>query len=166
MKLIATVTDRKVIGKDFEFKGEYSKRKAARAIVFNSDGKIALLNAKKYGFHKLPGGGIEGNEDIKEALERELKEELGCKAQITKEVGKIIEIKNKYGQEQLSYCYAAKVLSKGKSNLTRLEKEKLGVEIEWVTVKEAIRLFKKDNPKDYTARFIRYRDLMLLEGLK
>jgi len=103
MRLITIVTDKEIIGKNIKFKGKYSKRTAVRAIIFNSDGKIALLNAKKYGFHKLPGGGIESDEDAKKALERELKEELGCKAEITKEVGKIIEIKNKYGQEQVSY---------------------------------------------------------------
>jgi ADP-ribose pyrophosphatase YjhB (NUDIX family) len=166
MRLITIVTDKEIIGKNIKFKGKYSKRTAVRAIIFNSDGKIALLNAKKYGFHKLPGGGIESDEDAKKALERELKEELGCKAEITKEVGKIIEIKNKYGQEQVSYCYVGKVSNKGKSNLTKMEKEELGVKIEWVTVKEAIKLFEKDDPEDYTAKFIRYRDLIFLEEIK
>jgi ADP-ribose pyrophosphatase YjhB (NUDIX family) len=166
MKLIATITDKEVIGKKIEFKGEYSLRTAARAIVFNSEAKIAILNAKKYQFHKLPGGGVEGREDIKEALERELKEEIGCKVQIRKEVGEIIEIKNSYGQKQYSYCYVVKVLSKCNANLTKEEKECLGVEVKWVTVNKAIKLFEKDNPEDYTAKFIRYRDLMFLKELK
>lgn len=166
MRLIATITDKEVIGKRQEFKGEYSLRTAARAIVFNSKDKIAILNAKKYKFHKLPGGGVEGKEDIKETLERELKEEIGCKVQIIKEVGKIIEIKNKYGQKQDSYCYVANVLSKCKSNLTKEEKEDLEIEVEWTKLDKAIKLFEQDNPKNYTAKFIRYRDLMFLKELK
>jgi len=47
-----------------------------------------------------------------------------------------------------------------------MEKEELGVKIEWVTVKEAIKLFEKDDPEDYTAKFIRYRDLIFLEEIK
>lgn len=166
MKIIATITDREITGRDIKFNGKYSNRTAARAIVFNSDGKIALLNAKKYGFHKLPGGGVEGKEAINETLDRELKEELGCKVQITGEVGEIIEVKGKSGEKQTSYCYVARVLSSGKSNLTKNEKENLGVEIEWVVPEEAIRLLEKDKPEDYTAKFIRYRDLIFLKALK
>ena len=166
MKLITTITDREINGKEVKFEGTYSLRSAVRAIVFNSNNKIAILNAKKYEFHKLPGGGIEKGENKDKALERELQEEIGCKVKIIKEVGKIIEIKNKYGQKQDSFCYITKVISRGSSNLTKEEKEDLGIEIEWFTIKEAISLFEKDNPSDYTAKFIRYRDLTFLKEAK
>jgi len=165
MRLIATITDKDVTGRTLEIKGKYSSRTAARAIVFDSEGKIALLNAKKFGFHKLPGGGVEKGEDIKGALERELKEEIGCKVKITKELGKTIEIKNGYMQKQESFCYVANVLSRCDSSLTKEEKEDLGAEVEWVTLDDAIKIFEKDNPKDYTAKFIRYRDLIFLREL-
>lgn len=166
MKLLTAITDKEVTGEEVEFKGTYSFRSAVRAIVFNSENKIAILNAKKYKFHKLPGGGIEKGEDKEKALERELQEEIGCKAKVTKESGKIIEIKNKYGQKQESFCYIAKVISEGCSNLTKEEKEDLGIEVKWMKLEEAIKLFEKDNPKDYTAKFIRYRDLIFLKELK
>ncbi len=166
MKLIAIITDKEVIGKEIKFNGKYSLRTAARAIVFNSDNEIALLNAKKYKFHKLPGGGVEKGESIVNTLKRELQEEIGCKVKITKEIGKIIEIKNKYSQKQISYCSIANVLSKGNSNLTREEKENLGIGVEWIALNKAIQLLKKDKPKDYTARFIVYRDLIFLKNFK
>jgi len=165
MKLITTITDKEIIGKEVKFEGVYSNRSAVRAIVFNSENKVAILNAKKYKFHKLPGGGIEKEEDKEKALERELQEEIGCKVKVIKESGKIIEIKNKYGQKQESFCYVAKVISEGCSNLTREEKEDLDIDVGWVTINEAIKLFENDNPKDYTARFIRYRDLLFLKEI-
>ncbi len=166
MKLIAKITDKEVVGEDIKFEGEYSLRTAVRAIVFNPKNKIAILNAKKYKFHKLPGGGVEKGESIKKTLERELKEEIGCKVKIIKEVGKIIEIKNKYGQKQESFCYVANILSECDFNLTKEEREDLGVEVEWFTINEAIKLFEKDSPEDYTAKFIRHRDLLFLKEFK
>ncbi len=165
MNLISTITDKEIIGKEIKFNGSYNLRNAVRAIVFNSEHKIALLDAKKYHFHKLPGGGIEKGENIKKTLERELQEEIGCKIKIGMEIGKIIEIKNKYGQKQTSYCYIANVLRRSNSNLTKEEKEILGIKVEWTTLKNAIQLLEKDNPKDYTAKFIVCRDLIFLKTL-
>ena len=166
MELITTITDKEITGKEVKFEGVYSNRSAVRAIVFNSENKIAILHAKKYKFHKLPGGGIEKEESKEKALERELQEEIGCKVKITKEIGKITEIKNKYGQKQDSFCYVAKIISKGSLNLTKEEKDDSGIEVQWATLDNAIKIFKKDSPSDYTAKFIRYRDLIFLKELK
>jgi len=157
-----TITDKEVLGKNLIFKGDYSLRTAVRAIVFNSENKVAVLHAKKYHFHKLPGGGVEEGENIKKALRRELKEELGCIVKIIGEVGKIIEIKNQYGQKQTSLCYVAKVINQTEPNLTKEEREDLEIEITWVSPEAAVKLFKKDKPSDYTAKFITKRDFILL----
>ena len=163
MEIIKTLTDKDVTGKSPEEPKTYSLREAGRAIVFNKEGKIALLHAFKYCFHKLPGGGVEQGEDVKKALERELLEEIGCKIKIIKELGIILEIKNEYCQKQTSYCYIAEVIELGKNKLTEEESEDLGIGVEWVTLKKAIRLMKKDNPDDYTGKFILARDLCFLE---
>lgn len=46
-----------------------------RAIIFDSSGKLYLSMMK--GTFTLPGGGVEENETLEEAIKRELKEELG-----------------------------------------------------------------------------------------
>ena len=51
------------------------ERCASRAVVFDKDNNVALLDATLKNYHKLPGGGIEENEDFTQALKRECKEE-------------------------------------------------------------------------------------------
>jgi 8-oxo-dGTP diphosphatase len=72
---------------------KFAIRKAARAVVFDDDNKIAILKVAKRNYHKLPGGGVEDGEDLMKALEREVIEEAGCKITVTEEVGRIIEYK-------------------------------------------------------------------------
>ena len=40
-----------------------SRRDSARAIIKLGDDKLALVYAKKLGYYKFPGGGINENED-------------------------------------------------------------------------------------------------------
>lgn len=60
----------------------FSRRKTARAVIFNPKTKLFLL-AKgvlpPFRFH-LPGGGIDKDESVEEAMRRELQEELNIQA--------------------------------------------------------------------------------------
>ncbi len=62
--------------KDYIPDGNVYKRPSARAIIIK-DGKIAMVHSKKYNYYKFPGGGIESDENIEEALIREVLEETG-----------------------------------------------------------------------------------------
>lgn len=53
------------------------KRLGARGIVFNNEGKIAILNKTLKNEYKLVGGGIDENEDPTIAFKREVMEEAG-----------------------------------------------------------------------------------------
>jgi len=75
-------------------KVKFSPRNAARAILFDKNNKIAILEVSKYGFHKIPGGGFKEGEDIKSAFRREVAEETGCKIEIGKPIGMSVEYKN------------------------------------------------------------------------
>lgn len=86
-------------------------RNAVLAIIMNEDQNFLLVKedskGQKWGFIQ---GGIEGNESPKEALLRELKEELGvtdcrvileCKYENTYDYPKILQMKHKIrGQKQ------------------------------------------------------------------
>ena len=140
----------------------YKIRKAARAVLFNDENKIALLNVTKYGYHKLPGGGVEDMEDITVALEREAMEEVGAKIEVFDEVGITIEYRKKFGVLQFSYCYAAKVKGKlGNPKFTESEKND-GFVVEWYSLSDAIRIMKNEMPKNYPGNYIVERDLAFL----
>jgi hypothetical protein len=105
MKILKTIKDsdfpdyKPLVNVDFKL------REAARAVLFDKDNKIALLYVSNFNYHKLPGGGVEENEDIFQALEREVFEETGCKISVTKKIGIIHEYKEQESTFQKSYCY-------------------------------------------------------------
>lgn len=51
---------------------EWDERRAARCILRRGD-KIAMLFLEEFGYHKLPGGGVEEGESVRQALKREKK---------------------------------------------------------------------------------------------
>ena len=74
-KVIGELTDKTVLGLDGV--SDKAPRKTARAIVMNDEGLYAVVYAKKFNLHGLPGGGIEAGETKAEALRREVLEETG-----------------------------------------------------------------------------------------
>lgn len=137
-------------------------REAARAIIFDDSQMMPILFASKHNFHKLPGGGIDKGEKIMEALAREIREETGCEADISDEIGQIIEFRSHWNLKQISYCYLGKIKSKGEPNFTDKEINE-GFEIVWLNLKQAISKLKHDRPNNYEGEFIQKRDLAFLE---
>lgn len=62
--------------KDYQPGGEAFIRPSARAIIIR-EGKIAMIYSRKNDYFKLPGGGIEANENTAAAMIREVREETG-----------------------------------------------------------------------------------------
>lgn len=160
MKLLREIKHSELFpGADHQTTETLSHRQAARAIVTNDVGEVALLYVGKYKYHKLPGGGIEDGEDIAQALERELLEEIGCHAEVTGEVGKIVEYRDAWNMMQTSYCYRAKQV--GATIAPEFTDKELSEDFSIVWAKdlaEAMTLLGNDNPQDYGGRFIHARD--------
>lgn len=164
MELLKEIYEKSIGISEKAIEGEYKVRKAARAIVYNNLGKIALLYVSKNNYHKLPGGGLEEGEDIKTALEREVLEEVGANIEVVGEIGCIIEYRNEFKQIQLSYCYNSKVIGEVKhTDFTEKEIEE-GFKLKWVKLNEAIELLENDIPDNYAGKFMRYRDLIFLRS--
>ncbi len=147
----------------------FRKREASRAVLIDKDKKVFLLNVSKHGYHKLPGGGIDDGEEIVEALERELMEEVGCKAKIISELGSIVEYRNfeDGGLEQTSYCYLAN--QSGQQVESSLEEGELAegmFEVKAGNIDEAISLLVNDRPDNLEGQFIQRRDLAFLKAAK
>ena len=63
--------------RDYEDSDCVFSRPSARAIITRDDNKIALVYSENKKYYKFPGGGIHEDEDKKEALIREVREEVG-----------------------------------------------------------------------------------------
>lgn len=145
----------------------FRKRQAARAVLLDQEGRVYLMKVSKRGFHKLPGGGIDEGEGPEQALARELLEEVGCRAEIIAELGKMIEYRDyvEGGLKQISYCYLARQTGpKGESALETEELEDGMHEIKVGSIDEAIDLLSRDQPDDMGGKFMQYRDLAILES--
>ena len=106
MNLICKITDNDIGEKFIEMENP-EIRLGARGIVIRDDGKIAIFNKAKKNEFKFPGGGIENNEDPKEAFKREVLEETGCVIEIVEELGIAEEYKSQTNFKQVSNVFVS-----------------------------------------------------------
>lgn len=141
-------------------------RLAARAIIFNDSNQIALLYVSVKNYHKLPGGGVEDDETVSEALLREVTEEVGAKIEIFTSLGSIIEHRGQHQLVQQSYCFLARTVEIVHTPAFTKEEQANGFQLKWVDYEQAVLLLENDNPKDYVGMFIQKRDLLFLHEMK
>ena len=147
----------------------FKKREAARAILFDDNGEVYLISVTKHGYHKLPGGGINEDEGKKQALKRELMEEIGCQAEIVAELGAVVEYRDfdGGGLAQTSYCYLAKQV--GRQVASALEEDEIAegmIGVKAKSVDVAFSLLSHDKPNNLEGYFILKRDLAFLRAAK
>lgn len=146
----------------------YRERLAARAIIFNNRGEIALLHSTMHGYYKLPGGGIEAGEDWQSAVLREAEEEIGCTVRLRPvEVGRIVEWRKEHDRlRQISFCGVADVIGDIAPNALTDDEKKAGLAPVWASFSRAIDLLRHVSTDDYEGKFIAFRDLAFLEKAK
>ena len=108
-ELICKITDQDIGETPIEMKNP-RLRLGARGIVIREDGKIAVFNKSNKNEYKLPGGGLEGEEEPEEAFKREVLEETGCEVEIIERIGTAEEYKSLDNFKQISYIFVGKVL--------------------------------------------------------
>lgn len=143
----------------------YRTREAARAVVVDENQKVALLYVSKDNYYKLPGGGIETNEDPRVALDRECQEEIGCDVEVIEEIGTIVEYRKFCDLIQVSYCYFAQLKGeKGNPQFTEDEVAE-GFQQLWVPYREALSLLEKNEAKNLEGKeYIVPRDFCFLSA--
>lgn len=164
MNLLHTLTDR-----DFDPhavrapQNEFEYREASRAIVFNDQGEIALMDTGLYHAHKLPGGSIENGETPMHACVRECMEETGYATEITAALGYIDEYKNRRREHWRSYCYVVRTVGEQQALQFTQDEIEADFKLMWIPLLQAIELMLHDTPYDYDGRFILKRDLHILQ---
>ena len=157
---IAELTDKNVL--DLDGMSNKPPRRTSRAIVINEEGNCAVLYAKKYNLHSLPGGGIEEGEDEFSALLREVEEETGCTCDSIQRLGIVSENRGHQGYTTLSYYFVVHTKEKPcELRLTDAEEED-GISVMWCSVKEALHLIKDVEHDTNQRKFLQARDVAAL----
>lgn len=79
MNYIISLTDKDIFpNKEIASVSDWSPRKTVKIIIQNKEDKIAMVTNPIHNFFLLPGGGIDGDEDVFTSADRESREEALC----------------------------------------------------------------------------------------
>ncbi len=160
MNFLCEINDQNLLGRPG--RSDKLPRIAARAVLRNSRGEYALMYYSKYGFHTLPGGGVEHGEDILTALHREILEETGCRCDEVREIGMIYENRACHDFTQQNYYYAVTSLSQSSPHYT-YEEESSGTELQWHSFERLCELISTPTHALEQRRYFQARDMAALE---
>ena len=158
--------------KDYEGCAKVFRRPSARAIIFKDD-KIALVYATNENYYKFPGGGINGDEDKKVALIREVKEEVGLAVipASIKEYGSVLRRQKSDRDEdtvfeQENYYYFCEVEDgAGSQHLDDYEKD-AGFILAYVDIDDAIKVNGEYTSNTFFNEVMIDRDKRVLELIR
>lgn len=112
----------------------YIDRPTVKVLIHDHEDKILVINEGL-----LPGGGVDTNEDRLQALERELREELGAKVSQIEEIGTVIQYRDFLKKRYIINGYTAHIEEFDGSTNPQDEGEKQ-FEFQWYTRGEALNL--------------------------
>lgn len=156
---------------DVSDRSDFYDRISTKAVLLNDDNKIAMVHFAYSDLYMLPGGKQDEGESLGDALVREVKEETGYNSKIVKELGLIIDYKDKIKQRNYCYCYLAKADGEqGEKSFTKNESKNGEPDLVWLSLDEAIKTqslkLKVDDNDLYISSFIQAVQKTLLEDYK
>ncbi|MFA6526536.1 MAG: NUDIX domain-containing protein [Candidatus Buchananbacteria bacterium] len=139
-------------------------RIAVRSVLFNDQGQVALMHIGTRNIYKLPGGGVDEEENLEAALKREMLEETGCIIESIGDIGVFIEKRDEWKLFQVSFVYLSKLVEKKELALTD-EEQAEGFSLEWAeNLESALKLVLSSASDNYDDRYIKIRDSRIIEA--
>lgn len=158
---------------DYDESDNVCRRPSARGIIFTNDKKIALVYSQKERYYKFPGGGIHADEDKKEALIREVKEEVGLAVipETIREFGSVMRRQKSlssphtiFEQENFYYfCKTGKTISAQELDDYEFE---AGFALRYVDIDEAIKVNAAYRSEDFFNEIMIKREMRVLQLIK
>ena len=158
--ILAELDDKTVLGTDGIC--DALPRKTARAIAINDQGLLAVMYAKRFDLHSLPGGGMEGDETPEDAIVREIWEETGCACTSVEPLGVVLENRFHADYTQIDYYFIVHVrMGDGQLHLTDNE-EQNGTRPQWHTLNDTVRLIRNREYDTNQRKYLQARDVAAL----
>jgi ADP-ribose pyrophosphatase YjhB (NUDIX family) len=170
MSYLHTITDEDVFSDPlFEKPDVFEERITVKAIVVNSEGKIALVTNDVHGIYLLPGGGAE-TVDLENEIKRECSEEIGHVVELIGIVGQTHEFRNREAKEYKTTCFIAETKNKLNEDMRTHNERDNNLQVEWVDRNIVIQIFTKQKEavrrgdvKFYNTAFNILRDGLFFE---
>lgn len=137
-------------------------KNAARTVIYDQNNLFALINVCSGEYFKIPGGGIENNETVKQAAIREALEESGCKIKIIQKIGESEFIDEDKNILHHSVCFLTKKIKQTSSPTFDDWDKSQNMKIIWVDINQAINLFKNAKPQNNFSQKINQRDFKFI----
>lgn len=164
--ILANITDEYLGLSKRPLSATKSIRVGARAILFDDDGRVALVYEHTYDHYKLPGGNIEHNETVEQAVQREVMEEVGCKMKNLQYLGVVYSHLKKYNEDCWQHYFMAQVDGEIGESKWVDEEELHGCSIVWcANIDEAISKVQLGTSEEYVHLFERARELAGLRAV-
>lgn len=144
-------------------------KNAARTVIVDNDGFVALVDVRNGEYYKIPGGGIEEGETELVAAVREAREESGCDVEIVEKIGESEFVDNNPQFEKTTHksvCFLVKKVGEsGQTTFDDWEKSNQ-MKLIWVTFDEAFSLFENVRTNDFFGQEINKRDYEFVKKAK
>lgn len=146
-------------------------RNVVRAIVFDEEDKFYFVRAVRdddFGKATLietSGGGVEENEELLDAIKRELKEELGVEVDVICKIGVVSDYYNLIHRHNINNYFLCKVKSFGDKKLTKEEMDDFHLSTLRLSYEEACKEY-EDRANSKLGKLISNRELPILHRAK
>lgn len=119
----------------------WSDRRTVKIVLQNERGEIALVTNPVHNCHLLPGGGIDGDESVHQAADRECREETNYSIKQPADIGYLEEFRARDGKHYLTSGVVALIDAPANED-TRTDNEKnLGLNVNWFSLDDVFELF-------------------------